>query len=624
MPCTANSTARGTDPGPSIACGSTGWATDQARVVRLSARLHEPSVASSPAATSPSAATAGRRSGSRPSRGRTTPAVGRETRACTSAVNFGSGSEAYWISFSPRCRRRRGGSCSAVRPPRHRGSPGSVGLGGGRASVMYAGMPVSSLLARSPGPCQTNQPSPIARMIAATTARTPSRTWWCSAASAQDRDEPWAPSIAASTKHRAGPRASPRCRAAPTAVERERDEESAGGERGDRRDQPATSTGIRVARGISASTASTTSSAPSHHGPPTSLPKRPTRRSVKPREVGLTSGLHEDSERSRATAPAATTGGSTGSRQATRGGPRWSGRAAGCGDGHRERREHDGQHRPRRPRPRGEGRGHGEEQAGAPGGAPATVGLGVGEAERRVGDPRHQDRGHDHTEPAVAPGAGGDRHQGVGDGAERDQPARRAAGSTSRPTTRSMRQAPHRASGTASSSSAETAAGRCRSTEPRIAIGATYAGAGTPVPVPSGCHARPRAPQRLCVGRRRRQSPPVTSPNASRTPMIESTTTTLRATASGLVKNRATRPVSSATASSSSDTTTGRRSGAGQRSLAARVGRRRPAPGWSRPRRCHRRSRACRYGTTRARAAAGSCSRTLARLAGARISPGLT
>ncbi len=44
----------------------------------------------------------------------------------------------------------------------------------------------------------------------------------------------------------------------------------------------ATSTGIRVARGISASTASTTSSAPSHHGPPRSLPNRPTRRSVKP------------------------------------------------------------------------------------------------------------------------------------------------------------------------------------------------------------------------------------------------------------------------------------------------------------------------------------------------------
>ena len=39
------------------------------------------------------------------------------------------------------------------------------------SSVMNGGMPVVSLLARSPGPCQTNQPSPIAGMIAATSGQ---------------------------------------------------------------------------------------------------------------------------------------------------------------------------------------------------------------------------------------------------------------------------------------------------------------------------------------------------------------------------------------------------------------------------------------------------------------------
>ena len=56
---------------------------------------------------------------------------------------------------------------------------------------MYAGMPVSSLLSRSPGPCQTNQPSPIAGMIAATTARpTSSDLVVLGPRAPQDRDEP--------------------------------------------------------------------------------------------------------------------------------------------------------------------------------------------------------------------------------------------------------------------------------------------------------------------------------------------------------------------------------------------------------------------------------------------------
>ena len=55
--------------------------------------------------------------------------------------------------------------------------------------------------------------------------------------------------------------------------------------------------------------------------------------------------------------------------------------------------------------------------------------------------------------------------------------------------------------------------------------------------------------------------PPATWPNASRAPNTDRTRTRLSATASGLVKKRATRPVSSG--ASSSSTTTGRRIGTG-------------------------------------------------------------
>ena len=101
------------------------------------------------------------------------------------------------------CCRRRGGWCTcspcAVSPRMTRIPAAGSAVA---SSVMNGGMPVSSLLARSPGPCQTNQPSPIAGMIAATTASPTSSTSW---PSRRERRRivirPWAPSIAASTKH---------------------------------------------------------------------------------------------------------------------------------------------------------------------------------------------------------------------------------------------------------------------------------------------------------------------------------------------------------------------------------------------------------------------------------------
>ena len=121
---------------------------------------------------------------------------------------------------------------------------------------MYAGMPVSSLLARSPGPCQTNQPSPTAGMIAATTARPTSST--CGARPRERRrivTSPWAPSIAASTKQ-------PWSTTSITAMPGRTEPPGSGSGTNDSTvaviaataaTSQATSTGIRVARGTSAS-----------------------------------------------------------------------------------------------------------------------------------------------------------------------------------------------------------------------------------------------------------------------------------------------------------------------------------------------------------------------------------
>ena len=381
---------------------------------------------------------------------------------------------------------------------------------------MYAGMPVSSLLARSPGPCQTNQPSPIDGDDRRDHGQDGEQDLVVlGPRAAQDRDQ----SLRAEHRgeHEAAVQDHEHHRDAGPyrpAGERERDEgERRGGEGGDRRDQPGDEHRDPGRPGDQRQHC--------EHDEQRAEPPRTADVAAEPadqevgeaqRRVGLTSGLHEEQRagavpqrrqpprreqhRAHAEGDQGRTPDGAVARQA-------------AGDGHRERREHHAQHHREDPGHGGEGRGQGEEQAGAPGGAPATVGLGVGEAERRVGDPRHQDRGHHHAEPAVAPGAGGDRHQRVGDRAERDQPARRAAGvdqsaddaehAPGSPQGQGYGEQQQRRDGRRGAVAQHRAEDRHRRDVRRRG----YAGAGAQrVP-----RLDPELPQRLCVGRRRSQSP---------------------------------------------------------------------------------------------------------------------
>ena len=136
---------------------------------------------------------------------------------------------------------------------------------------------------------------------------------------------------------------------------------------------------------------------------------------------------------------------------------------------------------------RGERRGQRQQQSGAPRGPPPTVGLGIGEAERRVSQPRQHGRGDHDAEPAQPPGAARGRDQRVGRGAEEEQPGWAGPGaSSSRPTTRRKRHEPQNERGTASTSSRLTVPVG-PTTEPSSASGRRYAGAGTAVPWPSAC-----------------------------------------------------------------------------------------------------------------------------------------
>ena len=131
-----------------------------------------------------------------------------------------------------------------------------------------------------------------------------------------------------------------------------------------------------------------------------------------------------------------------------------------------------------------------EQQPGAPGRAPAPVRLRVGEAERGVRRARAAAR-----PTAPEPGGPGPRRR------RRPAPAAYVvaphrisqrfapAGVASRPATRRNRHAPQSENGTASTSSADTAAaGLAPRTVASSAIGSTYGGAGTAVPSPSSCH----------------------------------------------------------------------------------------------------------------------------------------
>ena len=193
----------------------------------------------------------------------------------------------------------------------------------------------------------------------------------------------------------------------------------------------------------------------------------------------------------------------------------------------------------------------GEQQARAPGGTPAAVRRRGRRSRARRGRARAAGRPTTTVaEPAVAPGAAGDRDQRVGRRAPQQQPARRAGGADEparRPAGSATR--PRARAGTASRKTALTAAvGLPPSSEASSASGSTYAGAGTaralaervpglgpePPPVPG----RLRAPGRA---RRRRRS---RTPRGRRRARAR-TTTAEHDSATGLVRNRATSPVSS-------------------------------------------------------------------------------
>ncbi len=130
-----------------------------------------------------------------------------------------------------------------------------------------------------------------------------------------------------------------------------------------------------------------------------------------------------------------------------------------------------------------------EQQPGAPGRAPATVRLRVREAERGVRRARAAAR---RTAPGPrlpwphAPETTGTTAYVVAP--HRISQRFAPAGVASRPATRRNRQAPHSENGTASTSSADTAAaGLPPRTVDSSAIGSTYGGAGTAVPSPSSC-----------------------------------------------------------------------------------------------------------------------------------------
>ena len=398
---------------------------------------------------------------------------------------------------------------------------------------MYAGMPVSRSSVSSPGPSTTNQPRPEQRDDRRDRGQrrpAPARRRGVPVAAG-----PGGQPVGADERgdHEAPPAARPRGSRGPAGSSTAgRSSETAPSTAAATAATSATiqqtSTGIRVARGISASTASTASS--DAEPPRRAEVAEPAGQQVE-RSRATGSGSRPASSSRPAPAPCSSAGShhgasSTGTTpSATAGGPQTERSRIDAGDDREARR------RPRRrpssggeePGDRRERRDQREQQPGAPGGAPAAVGLGVGEAERGVGQPRQQRRDDDDAEPAVAPGAADDRDQRVGRRApRRAASAARRPASTRRPTTRRNRQAPQSATGTASSSSAETAAAGAAAEErwPSSASGSTYAGAGTAVPVPERVpRLEVQPPPVAGVGRaparaRRR----TTGPNASRAP----------------------------------------------------------------------------------------------------------
>ena len=287
------------------------------------------------------------------------------------------------------------------------------------------------------------------------------------------------------------PEAGARCPRRPARRSAARGPRPAGRRRTRRSSRPGPGSGC--ATGTSATAASTTSRMPSHHGAP--CVAEPAGDQLAEADLG-----HRQLARRPAAGPGPAPWSSAGSHHgasstgtiAERDGGRAPHRAVahqagadrepGTDDDQREDdAEPEQQRRERRPER--------EQERAAPGRPPPAVGLGVGEAERGVGEPRQQGGHGDDAEAALAPGAADDRDQRVGDGTPREQrlarsragrPAGRPpAGTARRPTARTARRAP--------AAPRWRRRGCRRAGSPASASGSTYAGAGTAVPWPSAC-----------------------------------------------------------------------------------------------------------------------------------------
>ena len=278
-------------------------------------------------------------------------------------------------------------------------------------------------------------------MIAATTASPTRSTWWRSRArAAQDRDQTLGPEHAPPARSsRAAP---PSSTAMPgrdrAARQRQRQEREHGrGDGRDGRDQPgdqhrdagrARHQRERPRAPPAARRASRDRRRPA--------PKRPSRTSAKvERRVGLAAGLHQEQRRrvpcwrAGSHQGRSSTGGDAEGDQGRVRGPR--GPTAGVRvTAEANDQDDDRRARPRTPRPPARTRRPTASSSPVRQAARQRRSrLGVGEAERGVRQERQQ---HGERRPRPrrpSPNApGGDRDQGVGDGAEGDQPAGRAAG----------------------------------------------------------------------------------------------------------------------------------------------------------------------------------------------------
>ena len=181
--------------------------------------------------------------------------------------------------------------------------------------------------------------------------------------------------------------------------------------------------------------------------------------------------------------------------------------------------------------------------------------LGVGEPERGVGEPGQQRRGGHDPEAPLAPGAADDREQRVGQGTPGDQPGREPGGVDQVPD--HAQQPPRTPQRDRHGQDQQRAHGRGRA------------------PAEDGGHDGQRQDVRRCGDRRALadgvpgldvelppvprlpgagdSAPPDTAPNASRAPTRATITNSVTTRATGLVKNRTTKPLSSARSSSSSE-----------------------------------------------------------------------